>query len=408
MDDSALIDEAGCGTWPDSEWLRQFRQRLRRWHRRKGRSLPWRTPIPEGQARQWPAGEHPREAPLPRRDPYRVWVSEIMLQQTTVAAVIPFYERFLAAFPTLPDLAAAEEETVLRLWEGLGYYSRARHLHQAAREVVHRYGGRLPASVDQLQTLPGIGRYTAGAIVSFAFDRPAPIVEANTLRLYSRLLGLEGNPRSTRGQRILWRFAEQVVPQRAPGDFNQALLDLGATVCTPVEPQCPRCPVRTLCAAHAAGRQRELPRSAERPEPLAVTECVVIVHREGRYLLRRCRPGERWAGLWDFPRFAVAEGGPRNDVSADGVVPPRLRAQAARAVLRLTGQEIAITGRLEDLRHVVTRYRIRLICLTAEHRGGRASRAAEQVRWATCEELGALPMSTTGRRLARSLQSPSA
>jgi A/G-specific adenine glycosylase len=408
MNEPALIDDAGCGTWPTPQWLRQFRQRLRRWHRREGRSLPWRVPIPEEQRRQPSHGEQPREAPLPLRDPYRVWVSEIMLQQTTVAAVIPYYERFLAAFPTLPDLAAAEEETVLRLWEGLGYYSRARNLHQAAREVMHRYRGRLPANVDQLQTLPGIGRYTAGAIVSFAFDRPAPIVEANTFRLYTRLLGFEGDPRSTGGQRILWRFAERLVPRRAAGDFNQALLDLGATVCTPAAPECPRCPVRTLCVAHTAGRQQELPRAAGRLEPLAVTECAVIVHREGHYLLRRCRPGERWAGLWDFPRFAVAQGRRLEEASADGVVPPRLRTQAVREVLRLTGQEVAITGRLEDLRHAVTRYRIRLICLTAEHCGGRPPRTARQVRWATYEELQALPMSTTGRRLARSLPTPSA
>lgn len=405
MNESVLIDAAEGIAWPGRPWLHQFRRRLRRWHRGEGRSLPWRTPIREGDASQPRRGEPRNDTLSPVRDPYRVWVSEIMLQQTTVAAVIPYYQRFLAAFPTLSDLAAAPEEAVLRLWEGLGYYRRARNLHRAAQEVVRRHGGRLPPDMEQLQALPGIGRYTAGAIVSFAFDRPAPIVEANTLRLYSRLLGFEGDPRSTRGQKLLWGFAEWLTPRHAPGDFNQALIDLGATVCTPAAPQCPRCPVQTLCVARAAGRQEEIPRTAGRPELVDVTECAVLVHRRGRYLLRRCPPGERWAGLWDFPRFPVAREGLPLKRLTEGTVPSPLRVQAEREVLRLTGQEVEITGRLDDLRHGVTRYRIRLLCLTAEHRGGRVVRPAADLRWAAAAELHGLPMSTTARRLARSVQS---
>src|SRR5437016_2075319 len=172
--------------------LSPFRRALGAWYRRHARPLPWRA----------------------TRDPYRIWISEIMLQQTTVAAVVPYFERFLKRFPTLGSLAAAREQAVLRLWEGLGYYSRARNIHKAARVVANELDGVFPDDVEALQKLPGIGRYTAGAIASFAFDRPAPIVEANTLRLYSRLIGLRDDPRSAAGQKQLWDFAGRIVPRR--------------------------------------------------------------------------------------------------------------------------------------------------------------------------------------------------
>src|SRR5690606_10067608 len=188
---------------------------------------------------------HGRELPWnDQRDAYRVWVSEIMLQQTTVTAVKPYYERFLARFPDVQALAAASEDEVLRLWEGLGYYSRGRNLRKAAQAIVADHAGRLPADAVELARLPGIGRYTAGAIASFAYGLPEPIVEANTLRLYCRLMGYEGDPRSTAGQRQLWSFAEKILPRKSPGEFNQALMDLGATLCMPVNPNCEACPVQ--------------------------------------------------------------------------------------------------------------------------------------------------------------------
>lgn len=220
----------------DANWLHRLRVALRRWHVGNGRDLPWRN----------------------CRDPYKVWISEIMLQQTTVAAVKPYFERFLKRFPNIAALAAADEADVLRLWEGLGYYSRARNLRKGAQAIVAN-GGVFPDSVEELLPLPGIGRYTAGAIVSFAFDRPAPILEANTLRLYCRLLGFRDDPRSAAGQRVLWSFAEQLVPTKSPGEFNQALMDLGATVCTPTEPHCDECPVASYCRALAEQAQSKIP-----------------------------------------------------------------------------------------------------------------------------------------------------
>ena len=260
-----------------------FRRQLIRWYERNARDLPWRRTT----------------------DPYRVWISEIMLQQTTVVAVVPYFERFLDRFPTVRDLAAADENDVLRLWEGLGYYSRARNLRKAAQVIVHEYDGVFPSDVDTIQKLPGIGRYTAGAIASFAFDRRAPIVEANTLRLYCRLLGYAGDPRSKAGQDELWSFAEAILPKTQPGRLNQALMELGATVCSPKEPDCEHCPVHSHCRAFVEGTQAAIPQLATRPVITDVVEVSVAVRQGKKYLLRRRPPGERWAGLWDFVRFAL-------------------------------------------------------------------------------------------------------
>ena len=226
-----------------------------------------------------------------------------MLQQTQVATVRPYFERFLAALPTVEALAAADEHEVLRLWEGLGYYRRARQLHQAARLICSRHGGRFPRDIEQLRRLPGIGRYTAGAILSIAFDQPQPILEANTSRLFSRLLAWSGEPASAAGQRLGWAMAEAVLPRRGAGRFNQALMELGSEVCQPRQPRCAVCPVASLCRAFAAGLQSRIPPPRRKAARKAVREAAVVVRRRGRVLLLQRPEGGRWAGLWDFPRF---------------------------------------------------------------------------------------------------------
>ena len=349
---------------------RRFRRALLAWYRRHARPLPWRK----------------------TNDPYRIWISEIMLQQTTVAAVVPYFERFLKNFPTLADLAAAREDEVLRLWEGLGYYSRARNLHKAARFLVERRQGRFPDDVAALQELPGIGRYTAGAIASFAFERRAPILEANTRRLYCRLLGFRGDPRSVAGQKLLWDFAGRIVPGKSPGLFNQALMELGATVCTPEDPGCPQCPVRTSCAAFANGQQLETPLRPARVAPTSVTEIAVAVHRSGRYLMLRRPPGVRWAGLWDFVRFAWEDG---RRQSLDGI---------AGAVHEHAGVAVEVAERIAEIRHSVTRFRITLCCYAAEWTGGEIDRSGREFRWVPPRRFASLPLSVTGRKLARLVQ----
>ncbi|MBL8849177.1 MAG: A/G-specific adenine glycosylase, partial [Planctomycetaceae bacterium] len=342
---------------------------------------------------------HARDLPWRRtRDPYAVWISEIMLQQTTVTAVIPYYERFLAAFPTVFALAAADEHDVLKLWEGLGYYSRGRNLHKAARVIVEKYRGEFPSDAVELQGLPGIGRYTAGAIASFAFDTRAPIVEANTLRLYSRLLGYRGDPRSTAGQQLLWDFAGRVLPASDCGRVNQALMELGATVCTPSDPQCPACPLQRDCIAFRSGAQHDIPVPKPRPAVTQVVEAAIAVRRNGRYLLRQRQPNERWAGLWDFPRFELSRGEESKKLGNTDSV----RAELSQRLAELTGLNAAVETLVTEFSHSVTRYRIRLLCFQADCRSGSVQRS-ETSQWVRPSEFGAVALSVSGRRFARLL-----
>jgi A/G-specific adenine glycosylase len=254
---------------------------------------------------------HKRDMPWRQtRDPYAIWVSEIMLQQTRVAAVIPYYQRWMKRFPTVRALAEAPLDDVLAAWSGLGYYSRARNLHRGAQHVIAHSGGALPQSIKELRAIPGIGAYTAGAIASIAFDMPEPLVDGNVARVLARLHALEGDIKSSATTRTLWRLAAELVPERAPGDFNQGLMELGATVCTPARPSCLVCPLRDSCRAHAAGRERELPRTpARKPAhslPLIDARALWITH-EDRVLLARRAPHGLYGGLWELPQADDAD-----------------------------------------------------------------------------------------------------
>jgi len=353
----------------DSNWLKRFRRNSLAWYGKHGRDLVWRN----------------------SNDAYRVWISEIMLQQTTVTAVVPYFERFLKRFPNIQTLAAANEEDVLKYWEGLGYYSRARNIHKTACLLVEQQGGQFPDDVAELQKLPGIGRYTAGAIASFAFNQRAPIVEANTLRLYSRLLGYAENPRSSAGQKLLWEFAEKILPQKSPGQFNQAVMDLGATVCTPKAPSCPHCPVKNCCAAFANNLQESIPVPAVRPKITHVEEASVAVGKRGKFLLVKRPEGERWAGLWDFPRFELPE---TNGITAGNY--QELEFQLADQF----GLETAIETVVTEIVHSVTRYRIRLYCLQGSVVSGRIKSNGTETAWVSPTRFEEYPLSVTGRKFA--------
>lgn len=359
---------------PDASWLRSFRRRLVAWFDQNARKLPWRR----------------------NRDPYAVWVSEIMLQQTQVGTVVGYFDRFLAAFPTIEALAAADEHDVLRLWEGLGYYRRARQLHRAAQIVVAEHDGRFPSDRSMVDRLPGIGRYTAGAILSIAFDAREPILEANTLRLFSRLLAYDGDPRSTAGQQILWAMAEAVLPKRGSGHLNQALMELGSEVCDARTPRCEGCPVAMLCRANQEGRQLEIPRPKAKRTIEAVRQAAVLVRRRGRVLLLRWPEGVRFAGLWDFPRFPIT-----------AERPAEIRRELAENVLALTGAVIAPGKQLATLTHGVTRFRITLDCHEAEFLSNDKTVANHmETRWLRPAELASYPLSSTGRKLAKLVCSP--
>ncbi|MEN6450834.1 MAG: A/G-specific adenine glycosylase [Thermoguttaceae bacterium] len=354
---------------PDADWFRLLRRRLLAWYARHARALPWRG----------------------SQDPYAVWLSEIMLQQTQVETVIGYFDRFLAAFPTVEALARADEEDVLRLWEGLGYYRRARQLHRAAGIVAQEHGGRFPRDPAVVRRLPGIGRYTAGAILSIAFDDRQPIIEANTLRLWCRLLGYDGDPRSAAGQGLLWAAAEAVLPRRGAGRINQALMDLGSLICTPRAPRCEECPAANGCLARSEGRQLEIPLASPKPQVEVVREAAVLVRRDGRLLMIRWPEGRRWAGLWDFPRFAVRAANPIE-----------LRRELADGVLAMTGVQVAAGDRLDVLRHSVTRFRITLECYAADFLGRRRMTSPTiETRWVPPTAIDEYPLSSTGRKLSR-------
>ena len=346
-----------------------MRRRLLAWYARHARDLPWRR----------------------TRDPYLVWVSEIMLQQTQVATVAPYFERFTERFPSIDALARAGEQEVLRVWEGLGYYRRARQMHQAARILACQHGGQFPRDIESVLRLPGIGRYTAGAILSIAFNARLPILEANTQRLLSRLVGYPGDPGSAAGQRVLWAVAEAVLPRRGAGRLNQALMELGSQVCSPKAPRCERCPVATLCQACAQGIQSCIPPPKAKPLPEIRHEAAVVVRRGGRVLLVRCAEQGRWAGLWDFPRFHV--------VTQDHLPVER---QLVDLVRRQTGVVIGPGSHLVTLKHAVTRFRITLDCYQAPCLSNRdLTLDPDRLRWLRPSELEAYPLSTTGRKLSR-------
>jgi A/G-specific adenine glycosylase len=255
------------------------------WYDRSRRDLPWRAPHGGDSA---------------TLDPYHVLVSETMLQQTQVATVIPYYRRFLERFPAIADLAAAPEQEVLRMWQGLGYYSRARNLQSAARRVTAEYGGQLPRTVEELRRLAGIGRYTAGAVASIAFGCRAAVVDGNVARVLCRLDRIESDPRDKQTHDLLWRRAEELLPNKRCGDFNSALMELGATVCTPRSPKCLLCPVRDHCQAQAAGVQERIPPPRKlAPTPLLRRD-VLCIRRRNRWLIEQRPATGRWAGMWQF------------------------------------------------------------------------------------------------------------
>ncbi|MCW5695890.1 MAG: A/G-specific adenine glycosylase [Bauldia sp.] len=271
--------------------------RLLAWYDRHARRLLWRVPPAERAVGVVP-------------DPYRVWLSEVMLQQTTVAAVKSYFEAFVARWPTVADLAAAPREAVMQAWAGLGYYSRARNLHDAARAVVATHGGRFPDTADQLQSLPGVGAYTAAAIAAIAFDRPEPVVDGNIERVVARLLALETALPAAKPA-IRAAQAELTLRER-PGDFAQAMMDLGATICTPKRPACPLCPINEDCRAFALGRQEDFPvKAAKADRPTRVGTAFVAVRTDGAVLLRRRAEKGLLGGMVEVPGSAwIAKGGP--------------------------------------------------------------------------------------------------
>ncbi len=343
--------------------MNDFAKRLIAWHRRYGRhDLPWQG----------------------TRDPYPVWLSEVMLQQTQVGTVIPYYRRFLARFPDVAGLARATLEEVLRVWAGLGYYSRARNLHQAARTIVDEYGGRFPATRDTLEALPGVGRSTAAAIAAIAFGAREAILDGNVRRVLARHFAVGGFAGTRPVETKLWSLAESLVPARGIETYTQALMDLGATVCTRASPACGRCPVASSCVALARGRVHVVPTPRPRRASPVRPVAMLVLLRDGKLLLEKRPPAGIWGGLWSFPELPV-----------DGDV-------AAHCAARL-GCEVDSPVALAPLRHGFTHFTLDIRPFRCDVRRVKARAEQPGKAWFTLQQVenGAVPVPV--KRLLRRL-----
>jgi A/G-specific adenine glycosylase len=316
--------------------------------------------------------------------PYRVWVSEVMLQQTQVATVRPYFERFLARFPDVAALAAAPQDEVMRLWSGLGYYARARNLHRAAQAVVDEHGGEMPETLDALMALPGIGRSTAGAILALSRGARQPILDGNVKRVLARVFEVEEPPDSSAGLKRFWALAEAATPATRVAAYTQAIMDLGATVCTRANPECGRCPLARGCAARAAGRTREIPAARRRAPRRLEAAHVVLVTAGGRVLLERRPPRGIWGGLHAPPQFADAA--------------------AAHAFIAARFPEAPEPRRLPTLRHAFTHFDLDLEPWVVElpRQGGVAE--AGEARWHELAAIEAVGMPAPVARLLEELR----
>jgi A/G-specific adenine glycosylase len=343
--------------------------RLLEWYARNARRLPWRGEV----------------------GPYAIWVSEIMLQQTRVETVIPYFERWMERFPTLDYLAAASQQQVLAAWEGLGYYSRARNLHHAARIVVAEHGGALPREVEALLRLPGIGRYTAAAIASIAFGRDEATLDGNIRRVLSRVFDLRLPARSPQGERQLWELARMHLPPGQAGGFNQALMDLGSSICTPRSPDCPRCPLADLCAAYALGVQEQRPVRMAKVGIPHHTVTAAVIHRNGHVLIaQRPQPG-LLGGLWEFPGGKLEPG-------------EELAACLEREIHEELGVVIRVHEPLGVFRHCYTHFQVTLHAFHCSLENGEPQPLVHgALRWATPHELSAYPMGKIDRQIASRL-----
>jgi A/G-specific adenine glycosylase len=347
-----------------------MRQHLLRWYRANRRELPWRR----------------------TRDPYAIWVSEIMLQQTQVATVLPYYERFLERFPNSESLAGASEDEVLSVWSGLGYYRRARSLHRGARTIQERHAGRLPADPAELRHLPGIGRYTAGAISSIAFGLAEPVLDGNVRRVLARVFGVRGSRSGPAGEeRRLWTIAGELVRCSNPGDLNQALMELGALVCSPREPACEDCPLAPDCRAHAEGRPEAYPTPRPAARVTSVRVAVALVRRAGRVLLERPGDDSPFRGTWDLPAREI-----QGEANA--------RARLECAITARHDLHLRVGPLIARAKHDIMQRRLGLEIHDCRlYRGRVAGRG--NLRWADPRALAAVPVSGATAKVLRAVQS---
>jgi A/G-specific adenine glycosylase len=355
-------------TWPSDLFI-ELRQSLLTWYRQQGRQLPWRE----------------------TRDPYAVWISEIMLQQTQVKTVLPYYQRWLELFPTVHDLAAADQQSVLKAWEGLGYYARARNLHKAAKVIVAQYQGQFPEQFEAVVALPGIGRTTAGGILSAAFNQSVPILDGNVKRVLARLIALRQPPSKALDQ--LWQLSTVLVSPHEARDFNQALMDLGATVCTRHRPACLICPWRSPCAAYNQNVQLEIPMTETRaPLPHKQIGVAVVWNERGQILIDRRPQSGLLGGLWEFPGGKIEPGEAVEDCI-------RRELQEELAI------DVAVGDRLITINHTYTHFKVTLNVFHCRHVAGEPQPIeCDEVRWVDVSELEQFPFPKANGQIIEAIQ----
>lgn len=340
-------------------------RKLIRWFEANARDLPWRR----------------------RRTPYRVWLSEMMLQQTQVDTVIPYFNRFTARFPTVKALADAPLDEVLKLWEGLGYYARARNLHRAAQRVSRDLSGRFPKTVEGLMALPGVGRYSAGAIASLAFGVDAPVLDGNVIRVLCRLFAMDRDPREPQTRDELWSLAESLLPKGRAGQFNEGLMELGATVCTPRAPKCDVCPIALMCRARRRGIQDQLPVKHTRKATPHYDVTAAVIRKNGRVLIAQRPPDGMLGGLWEFP------GGKREP----GESLAECLRREIREELRL---EIEVGEPIALVKHAYTHFRITLHAFECRVASGRPKAVGvADFKWVRMSELDEYAFAATDRKI---------
>jgi len=342
------------------------------WFSQNARDLPWRR----------------------TRDPYAIWVSEIMLQQTQVKTVLPYWTRWMRELPTIEAVACASDARLHKLWEGLGYYTRVRNLQKAARVIVEKHGNRFPEEFDDILALPGIGRYTAGAICSIAFNQPKPILDGNVTRVLTRLFGIYENPREKKTNAKLWQFSERLVTQASRTQnpyssiwhLNQSLMELGALICIPRAPQCEICPVRGLCAARCRGWQEKIPAGGQRADTISRRVLAFVVEQNGKFLVRQRPAGVVNAHLWEFPNVEALPG-----------------TSPAAASQRLFGQAPHRLAPYCVVKHSITRYRITLESYCAELSG---KENGPPGRWLTLSQLRRLAFTAAHKKILVRIGTP--
>jgi A/G-specific adenine glycosylase len=353
---------------PSGEW-ESLKRSLLVWYAKAGRDLPWRR----------------------SGDPYAIWVSEIMLQQTQVKTVIPYYHRWLAQFPTIEQLASADLQQVLKAWEGLGYYTRARNLHRAAQQIMQRHSGVFPTQLQEVLALPGIGRTTAGGILSAALNQPVAILDGNVKRVLARLVALPVPP--SKATKQLWQLSENLLDHEHPRDFNQALMDLGATVCTPKKPECNNCPWTSPCQAYNLGIQAQLPmRETSTPLPHKNIGVAVIWNEQGQILIDRRRPEGLLGGLWEFPGGKVELG-------------ETVEECIKREIREELGIEIEVGLHLITIDHAYTHFRVTLSVHHCRYLSGVPQPIeCDEIRWVTLDEIDQFPFPKANTQIIAALR----